>query len=360
MESAHEYQGEKGQLAEAFELETRLDSQVSESDPCDMNRFFATDFVKGNRDNDPSAIIGVIESFDPNTVENMDVIGARAATRDFGMLASALVKINQSPQLPQKLQDILISLSRVTNEVPRDTVFSYGPRNSDSAHQRRFTDREEEKMFITGFSNGMGSLKSSLIDLEKGYKDISDGKETSESLVLAKTNLEGMRMAIVDVMRKVPPEIFTHELRPYFDPIEIEGKSYLAPGGAQMPLLLVDQMVWGSDCAHEGYTGYVKENMIYSPPSLRDCHAQMQMRPSLVTIALERKNPAFTRQVLDILHTIKGFRMPHRKVADANFKLRNANAVGSGGYKPDFLDTMIELTKTYTDQCEKSLESNEN
>jgi hypothetical protein len=56
----------------------------------------------------------------------------------------------------------------------------------------------------------------------------------------------------------------------------------------------------------------------------------------------------------DLLRKIRKFRYPHRKIAQDNFKLRPDDAVGSGSYKPDILDVLIDKTEKAIAQVEES------
>jgi len=47
----------------------------------------------------------------------------------------------------------------------------------------------------------------------------------------------------------------------------------------------------------------------------------------------------------NLLGHIIGFRVPHQRVAEANFALRSRFALGSGGYTPALLEELIEKTK---------------
>ncbi len=47
---------------------------------------------------------------------------------------------------------------------------------------------------------------------------------------------------------------------------------------------------------------------------------------------------------MSMMNVIYSFRVPHLKVAQDNFKLRESSALWSGGYNPDILEHLINLT----------------
>ena len=69
-----------------------------------------------------------------------------------------------------------------------------------------------------------------------------------------------MVKSIISVKRTVSPEFFTNDMRPYFESMTVGGKEYTGAGGAQMQLLALDYMLWGSTDESEDYRHFYEEN----------------------------------------------------------------------------------------------------
>jgi hypothetical protein len=256
--------------------------------------------------------------------------------RDLGHIAATqqryAIPIESNPQLIEGLYNVGVSIG----EVPRDTVFSYGPRNYVYA-PRSFTTYGFESTFIESFRQGMGGLYRCINHLLVAMA----GKVTLSAGIQAATlEFKNMTSAIVNVHRQITPEQFTHVLRPYFDPIEIEGTSYLAPGGAQMPLILLDLIMKGSKY-FDKMQSYSLENVSYMPLGYRFAF-EVLLEKQICLTNYFRANEDLEAFV-GLQNAVLGFRYPHRKVATDNFKLREKENVGSGGYTPELLDELIKL-----------------
>ncbi len=256
--------------------------------------------------------------------------------RDLGHIAATqqryAIPIGNNPALFEGLYNVGVAIA----EVPRDTVFSYGPRNYVYA-PRSFTTFGFESTFIESFRQGMGGLYRCINHLLVGMA----GKVSLSTAIQAATGeFKNMTTAIVNVHRQITPEQFTHVLRPYFDPIEIDGTSYLAPGGAQMPLILLDMIMKGSKY-FDKMQSYSLENVGYMPLGYRFAFEILLERQICLTNYLKSTEDREAFQGLQ--NAVLQFRYPHRKVATDNFKLREEEKVGSGGYTPKLLDELIEL-----------------
>lgn len=340
-----------------FAVEAEMDRVVSQLDPLHADDFFRNILPEFNHRMAPSEIMRMTSFIipPPEEVDKYDLLSARASLRDLGMIAASLRRHDVQVDEFSQLRDMLIRLSEITGEVPRDTVFSYGPRNPRGSRQRRFTKRTEEAVFIRSFVSGMDGLWNcimllpALLSLPVASSDFLDVcKELTKQF-------QAMVSAIIQVRTHVPPEIFTVELRPYFDPIKINGTEYLAPGGAQMPMLIIDQILWGNDCTTPSYLKYDEENLPYLPPFLREFSTHYKGRKSIVTMvdegygknehALASSEREGVQMVSNLLTRVMSFRAPHQRVAEANFALRSRFALGSGGYTPALLGELIEKTK---------------
>jgi hypothetical protein len=299
---------------------------------------------------------GIIPSGDK--IEAMDGFEARAAIRDLGMVASSIQKHGVPTRKIPDLERSLILIGMKLDEIPRETVFHYGPWNPADERTRTFTGTEEEKIFIQSFREGMQGLDLSINSLlELQNKSVFD-LGFSHTLDLARDGFQKMVSAMVEVRRKVTPDFFSFQMRPYFPALTINGQVYQAPGGAQMPVLLIDRMVWGIDCKDNVYQEYYGENLKYLPKNYREIDQLIETN-SLVTRFLKEADAANLAQTQEgislLLLVLLKFRLPHLKTAKANFEKRPEGSKGSGGYTPTILEHLIILTN----DAKRSIDSKE-
>jgi predicted sugar kinase len=192
--------------------------------------------------------------------------------------------------------------------------------------------------------------KSQPIQWIKFDESINDFHGVIKNKQLVQTNFKDMINAIQQVRKEISPKIFTEQLRPYFDPLTIDGKKYLAPGGAGMPLIIIDKLLWSSTTVDQTYDDYYQDNLNYLPYSYRVFAEEIEAIESIYPRFLNyiNSNP-ITKELLEageslcgIFEVLLHFRAPHKRVADNNFKLRSKEAVGSGGFKPDLLQMLVD------------------
>ncbi|MES2994908.1 MAG: monodechloroaminopyrrolnitrin synthase PrnB family protein [Patescibacteria group bacterium] len=336
---------------ERVHQEESLDIDVRAADPLEADSFFKDSLPQLNKKDSSEEVIKQIRILIPDAekIEVYTLVEARAALRDLGHIAASLRKKNTAISKVPELEDALLAIGLKINEVPRDTVFSYGPRNPLDERERTFTGLEAEKLFIRSFREGMSELYAGVDALISAYEAGPESEIWERECRKATTAFERMVEAIRSIRKNLPPETFTYELRPYFDPIELEGKTYYAPGGAQMPVLLYDQLLWGSDSNDESYKAYKEDNIAYSPPAVRELSASLDGAPSMLTKLLNASNggdPEQTRKsaaaLLQLSNSLLRFRAPHQKVAADNFALRSEHSLGSGGYTPEILQRLSD------------------
>lgn len=327
---------------------------VKNSDPLNLDKVFI-ELPNINRQKDVKELIGLTTSALPslNRLKLYSSIEHRAILRDIGMLAASIKKHGLEPRDHiGRLDEVLSLCGRTANLVPRDTVFTYGPWNPEGDRRRRFTELPEEELFIKSFNEGMSQLDKTVYSLLVAYESQQSGYLTIQSCKEANNGLGLMVDAIVAVKRNISPQIFTGELRPYFDPYKIVDENYLAPGGAQMPILLIDQIIWGNDNNEDQYRDYIIENIEYTPSEYRHVFQNLIGKQSLITKFESRVheydssseyNDAI-HSLIGILNSLISFRSAHLVVAKDNFQLRTSRDLGSGGYRTDILEYLIDKT----------------
>lgn len=345
-----------------------LDQSVAACDPLKLNDFFARQFSEmseqGCTKELTDFITGHIHKLGYERIKTLNETEAMAATRDLAMFASALVRwgvpVSNVPIVERLLED----LSQTTCEVPADTVFSYGPRNPTGETRRQFTIAQKESLFIQSFTDGMRELSVCLAGLEY-TRNISVFDQLYPLIIgEIKNSFSEMIKAMMVVRSKVTPEFFTKKLRPFFEPKVIGGRKYFAPGGAQMPITVIDLMLWGIEESSTLYVRYWNENIQYLPKAMRSRIGTIMRGPSIVkTIegACRRTESneilSATKVTIDavqgLLTEIERFRYPHLSVAKANMGMRVKGAVGSGGYDILILEYLIEQTKAAKQRLER-------
>lgn len=343
-----------------YKMGKLLDQSVSGLDPFGLDDFFKVDFVKFTNASSPSEMLHFVEqkfsgiSF--TDVVRLSEVDAMAATRDVAMLASALTKLGIRVSEVPVLEMMLLKLADKTYEVPADTVFSYGPRNPSGQRRRTFTGSNEEEMFIRSFTDGMDGLIIALASLEVLQEmDICDPMYAQ----YASEATDGMRAmvdAIFAVRKIVTPEVFTFKLRPFFDPKTIGGRTYFAPGGAQMPISMVDLLLWGVGETDRVCLSYWNENLQYLPTSYRSKIESISRGKPIIQSVAQRVSKGIKEQqranvlvsidgLLSVVDQIIRFRAPHLGIAKANMKIRQKGALGSGGYDTSILQHLIVKTQ---------------
>lgn len=286
---------------------------------------------------------------------------ARAALRDLGFLVSSAVRHSPDCELSD-LEPELLRLGALAGEVPRDNVYSYTTRNPTGPRRRSFTGTEEEELFISCVARATISLNEAVaalnatLDAEDG-----DGPSSSESLATAlhtcRTSVRILRNELLAVKRRISPQTFSTQLRPYFPEVRLGERTYMAPGGAQMPLLVLDALLFTGSSQDpeltEWHREYLRENVKYLPPAHREVCAKAVARADesgarydSQSLGARAERDTETRTLFrGLLEDVLRFRYPHRQLARANMRVRVEGARGSGGYTDEVLNHIIAVNQ---------------
>jgi hypothetical protein len=307
---------------------------------------------------DVNGIISCICSLIPNLeqVENYTHHEALAVVRDLGLLAGSIKRHGKEPVVEVPiLEPILIKLGQKTNMVPRDTVMHYCFWNPEGERKRRYTNLIEETWLLASTRIAIPKLVEAIYNLEDLYTISLHSTDFVLKCQECEQNLNGMVEAIVSTIKKVPRQVFASELRLYFEPIMIEGKKFLGPAAAELPLFLFDHLLWSSDCQEETYLNYKQNFLSYILPDLLKLHAEYENKPPLLARVVQelRTAPSEYKTVLieaanalmRIFRILIKFRKPHIKVADEAYASeRCIKKKGSGGYDLYTLNYLSDLT----------------
>ena len=284
---------------------------------------------------------------------------AQAGLRDLGMIASILERRYRiHPCEAEIVSEALAKLGETAREVPRETVFSYGPRNPSGSRMRTFSTLPEERIFILSISKAARCLPECIRCLYRASSAATS--DVAEHLMQATMALESLVSALVRVKRTVPPALFSAEIAPFFPERQVAEKHYLGPTAAQMGVLVVDRLLFGTEMTgRHDYKAYSAEMSQYMPWELRNIEQRRHSRPSLLDMAREGRSFDLAGLVClrELFQVLYKFRVPHLRLAEASFASRPRGAKGSGGYDPDFLNMLAEFTQSSIDELSKLIDA---
>jgi len=330
---------------------------ISKLDPLKLDSFFEK-FPSYNMDSQVKPLLCVLEELvAKNTSDSFSENESHAATRDIGMILSALRKLGvQACEQVAGLGDLLVQLSKKTKMVPRDTSYHYGPWNPTGARERRFTKFSDEDGLINAVRVAIPGIEEAITVLNSLRLCPLESPEFTSLSLKASEGLNHAVIGIGETIRKTDPYVFSHELRPFFDPVIVNGTSYIGAGGGQIPLFVVDLLLWGSELNKSSlYAKFIQESIPYLPKHLQDLCFSIIGSPSLVKIAAtslnknsdkQRVQVASTESIRLILKTLIKFRKPHYQLAKKTLSAKNRGAykTGSAGYTNELTSEALKLT----------------
>lgn len=341
-------------MPESEVLKHRMDypsyEGVAALDPLKVDGIMA-ELPECNKQGDVDAIREATQ-FAVATTEGMATVSrseALAILRDLDFLASSVLRHGEQPlDTVQGLEDQFVRLGKIAGTVPRGTVFTYAAANPAGERRRSFTGSHEEEVFIDAVTRSIVALDGAVQGI--GQTSLRNDDRLQQVLLHSGGAMDDMISSIIEVKRVVTPEFFTFQMRPYFEPLVINGESLTGAGGAQLQLVAVDRMLWGCEDQTPQYESFFAENVSYLTPAQQDALAKyLQLNGGKSIVGWLAENPGSfpetNEAALGLLKKVRKFRYPHRKVAQDNFKLRPSDAVGSGTYTPDILDVLIEKTE---------------
>ncbi len=316
-----------------------FDERVREQDPFLLDDFFSTRFRALNDAGDTAGLteeaVAISEMVDffldaPYTREQL-----YAAHRDFCFFTTALGTKGVDIEAYLEIRKAAKRLMEATGEGPRDSVYTYMFRNPSDERMRTFTSNPSERSLIRGFQMGMEYL---FFAIEKAELLATTPENSPQYAALCTdiiSGLEGMVAGIREA-KKIPPEVFMQVLRPYADAISFEGKDYVGPGGAQIPVYLVDLMLWSSDLPDEWYAPYALHSADGGPPVYRELTKELVGKPSALTRLIKGYEAGgATEEAAQALRKcllfLRKFRLTHFNLAKSTFALREEGSVGSSG-----------------------------
>jgi len=281
-------------------------------------------------------------------------LAAFAALRDFEfLLASAHYLSPESYAQVTGLEEVLGRLAAVTETVPRGSVYTYGPCNPSGSRMRTYTATPEEQLFVTGLQASVRGLDQILRNLARIMTTPLDTLEFAEAAAAMRTELEPTITANRDMVRRMPPELFSRRIVVFFGPLDIGGHTCPGNTGAHMPTVGIDYLIFGVSA--ERYKTYAETNLRAMLPQqrtlVRDAVRRSNGRSMIERLEDEVKrgvaHPKLANESLSeldgFLRRYGTFRRIHLYLARTNLPLRPIQT-GSGGHDLSVLDRILSLT----------------
>jgi len=274
-----------------------------------------------------------------------------AAMRDLGMFLGSLRRHDVEPvDVVAGLEPVLVELGRRTSMVPRDTVFHYTSWNPVGVRRRLYTGDAAESVLIDSTRITLGPLADA-VELCRRLSQM-DVEEMSGPLCALATHVRSFDESMRMLKGRVSPEYFARTMRPYFQPVRVGGRPYAGPAGSQVPLFLVDIVLWAADRGSPEFTEFQRDATPYMVPEWRNLPHRWTRTPSVVTgvaAAMAVPSPAVEQAAMacaDVLRALIEFRGKHvvlaRRAYDPTVGLYPN---GSGGGTVDLLGAILDLTR---------------
>lgn len=297
------------------------------------------------------------------TVKALDFYDKMAVMRDLGMFLGSLKRHNVEPlrSVPEA-EAVLLQIANDTDMPPRDTLLHYSIWNPADEHVRTFTTSFREVEVIKSLQLCIPPLENALQNLEHLYQADVETEEFGKFCEIVVNEMEFLIDAIVSVYRKVPPLYFLEDLRPYYEPVMVAGKSYSGPGAVEIPLFLVDQVLWASNNNRVEYLDMKERGLGNVLPHWRAMYFNLKGQPSLSDKLIEKfqntdyntglqdSKAAIAKKnllLVDKIYTqLISFRLPHLKIADISYGKPNPQfGKDQQGYGKSILAIILEMMK---------------
>ncbi len=346
-------------------LHAHAAANIAPLDPLGADRILSN-LPDWNESADVASMVRALSSVNPGEqgARAMSPYQACAAMRDLGMLLSSIKRHGTEPAeaVPQVVPTLL-ALGHRTGMVPRDTVYHYGPWNPKGARQRLFTRDVNEEGLIHCVRSAAPGVEAAIQVLMVARANDPCAAAFSAQCLHAARCITTMVHTINFARRQVDVQFFAKVLRPYFEPVVIEGKSYMGPAAAHLPLSVVDQLTWGSDCEDPTYQMFRDDTSVYTVPAWSDVSRRTASEPSLVARVIERMHMsqgadpvlfAAAAALHAILRVLLTFRGRHKVMADKAYDPGvRLYPVGSGGFSTDAVARILQLTRERAEQLQR-------
>lgn len=319
--------------------------RVRALDPLNLDRALSQ-LPDANRTQDTGSVRRWLVEATDRVSSDLDVEAATAALRDAGMLLGSLRRAGVDPlSVGERVEPLLVAWGQTTGMVPRDTVVHYGLWNPTGVRERRYIDRGAQE----GALIDSVRLSARLLPLAGAALDLAWHHDLTTEAGLAGLRL--VRDAVQEfadmfnhTRTAVSPEFFARDLRPFFDPVTVDGTLYSGPAAAFIPLYLVDELLWGGGAE---LSVMHHEALVYARPLWRRAQARVAphqpVAPELEQRVTNQDRGAdeALRVTDQAVRALLRFRGQHVTTARQAYAASHYEH-GSGGYSPDQLRTVTD------------------
>jgi hypothetical protein len=336
-------------------LNASLGPVVSALDPLAADRPLAT-LPRWNAAAATDEMVRALASLTPTleVAASLSPYAACAAMRDLGMLLSSLRRHGVQPcDAVPPVEPVLLTLGDICGMIPRDTVYHYGPWNPVGPRERRFTSDDNEAGLIHCVRSAGPGLEQAIDDLMAASDSEPIEADFATYCTEAAKAVTAMVASINFARTNVDVAFFAKVLRPYFEAVVVDGRAYMGPAAAHLPLSIVDHLTWGSDCADPTYREFQEDAAQYTVARWRELVQATPGRASLVTRvieAIESPEPpptvlAAATALYGVLRVLLTFRGRHKVMAEKAYRPElRLYPVGSGGYSTDVVARILSVT----------------
>lgn len=279
----------------------------------------------------------------------------RALVREAGIFIGTYLRYNLTLDFPE--EQITYTPTTPAGQSPYHTVYDYAPLTGPYLS---FTNTPQELAFQEAVRAGTISMTQTAIALENIH---TNGVTDPKSEALAKRAMASYTTSvnsITAVIRSVGGEFFARSMRPFFNPLRLNDRSYDAPGGSQLPQIFIDQILFACDLDSQDFRHHHRQNLCYLPTVVQAKTLAFDTKPSLLSLYEEAHRLGQKTYGLDhlkdLVATIYSMRRAHLRLASDSFSHRNQGAKGSGGQDPTFLDSLTDITHLQLQRAKKLLD----
>lgn len=326
-----------------YEVPVRKTHSILASDVLPLDPLGADDLMGRLPNLDAAALIAFLQAV-PGRFQAAGQAppAAAAALRDLGMVMASLRRhgVEPVPAAPD-LEPLLLHLGEITEMVPRDTVVHYGPWNPAGPRERRFTGDDREGRLIQAVREGIPLVLRMSRELLDALGAEPFREEFEAELAAARATAERLVAILGEVQASVTPQYFAREVRPFFEPVVVGGRSYQGPAAAHMPLYIADLCLWAP---RDGAFRELMESAVeYATPQGREVLEEARRLPtSLAALVAARLADAPDLAVMRCAHELRKifralvtFRGRHAALARAAYDAETGLfETGSGGGTP--------------------------
>lgn len=337
-------------------------SRIQGLDPLGLDPLFRQLPILNARGEREVLMHAIESSIKLSHVKDLNVWAAFAAMRDLGMILSSLRRNSVSaPGYSPSFTGALVDLAKITDMPPRETVVHYCVWNPEGPRRRTFSGDPREHGLITAtavsifFFERAARILVGLTQMSPRTSAYASGCFEAAAFISKAANVMQVQVG----QGNLDARHFATELRPYFEPADIAGRSYNAAAAAQAPLFLVDECVWGADSVDHELRTFREELASYGLPQWRDSFHTVSQNLSLVgrlisslrdttsssdIPSIERSS----RALLELFRQLITFRASHRRLVRTAYdrNVRNYD-LGSAGASIELIDILLQTTRRY-------------